>query len=155
MKTRILIATILSALIVVFALVRAFSLSQNTALPYESGRHSEFTIHIPKGTNGIWSYQPSHIDLGKGDRFSVTIMNDDDIPRGFALDTFGVNETLPRHISCTTRELYAKNSVGPVLYCSVMCGKGMVATGTHRGESRGYFDMEGIHSINEAAPPNS
>ncbi len=146
MKTRVLIALTLIAIISVIFLVRAFKLSQTAATPFVNGKYVEFTIHIPKGT---WSYEPNHILLTKGDRFRVTIFNDDDIDHGFAIDAYGVNEVLSPHSSRQTRELLAVESGTFTFYCSLMCSEGVVATGTYRGQTRGHFDMEGTIKVIE------
>ena len=46
MNTRTIIATIYLIKIVLFALVWAFSLSQNTALSYESGKNGHFDTSL-------------------------------------------------------------------------------------------------------------
>jgi plastocyanin len=147
MKTRILIAAILSLAIVLLALYRAFTLSREEVVPHESGRRTEVSIRIPKGS---WSYEPDVIRVGEGDRFTVTIVNDDDIPHGFAIDTYGVDESIPPHESRTTRELLAKKNGVFMFYCSLMCGEGEYA-----GKTRGHFDMEGTLVVSERSPISS
>lgn len=141
MKTRILIAAVLSLAIVLLALYRAFTLSREETALYESGKRAEVTIRIPKGS---WSYEPDVVRVGEGDRFTVTIVNDDDIPHGFALDTYGVDETIPPHESRTTRELLATKNGEFMFYCSIMCGEGV-----YEGKTRGHFDMEGTLVVSE------
>jgi heme/copper-type cytochrome/quinol oxidase subunit 2 len=87
------------------------------------------------------------VRVGEGDRFTVTIVNEDDIPHGFAIDTYGVDETIPPHESRTTRELLAQKNGVFMFYCSLMCGEGV-----YEGKVRGHFDMEGTLVISERSP---
>jgi len=144
MRQRITIAAILALLIVAFALMRGYQLSKETLVPYQSGRFTSLEVRIPKGT---WSYQPDKLEVAKGDTFTITVQNDDDIVHGFALDPYGINMSLLPHQTQTTPPLLAKDSGDFMFYCSVMCGEGMVATGTYAGEKRGHFDMVGTFVV--------
>ena len=146
MKTRILIATILALSIVVVVVFRSFTLTKIETAPFISGKQEKLTVHISKGT---WSFEPSNIDIERGEVFTITIVNDDDITHGFAVDAYGVNETVPPHESRTTRPLQAGQNGTFAFYCSVMCGEGVVATGTNSGSPRGHFDMEGKITVSE------
>lgn len=146
MKTRIFIAAFLSCSIVFVALYRGYVLSKIEIAPFTSGKQEEIIVRIPKGT---WSYEPSSIALERGEVFTLKIINDDDIAHGFAVDIYGVNETIPPHESRTTRPLAATESGTFQFYCSLSCGGGLVATGTYSGTMRGHFDMEGEITVSE------
>ena len=107
MKTRILIAFTLALAIVLVALYRGYTLSKIQTVPFVNGKHEEVVVRIPKGT---WSYEPNNIHLERGEVFTFTIINEDDIPHGFAVDTYGVNETIPPHEERTTRSLACATS---------------------------------------------
>jgi heme/copper-type cytochrome/quinol oxidase subunit 2 len=149
MKQRIFICALLTFAIMVAFILRTNALLHltETEVPFLTSVHTELQIRIPKGT---WSYEPNRITLQKGDRFTVTITNEDDIVHGFAIDVYGINETIPPHSVRRTREFLANTSGIFNFYCSVMCGEGVVATGTWKGTTRGHFDMEGVLLVTDS-----
>ena len=140
MRARVALTLVLLALIALVAISRVFLLERGANTPYLSGRIVHLTVRVEKGS---WEFVPDRLTLARGDRFDVTVVNDDDIPHGFGSDEFKVLMDVPAGATKTTRMLHAKESGSFRFYCSVMCGEGIVATGTKKGDRRGHFDMEG------------
>ena len=104
----------------------------------------DVVIHIPAHT---WSYVPDHIIVTSGDELHLTLVSEDDIAHGFAIDEYYVNMPLPPHSTRTIPTFIASGSGDKLFYTSVSDGEGQVTTGKHKGETRGHFDMSGTLSV--------
>lgn len=69
-----------------------------------------------------WEFEPSTIEVNKGDRVVLTITSED-VKHGFAIDDFGVAVTLEPGKTVTT-EFVADKAGTYDFYCSVYCGSG-------------------------------
>lgn len=77
----------------------------------------EFTLTAKR-----WEFEPSTIEVNKGDRVVLTITSND-VKHGFAIDDFGVAVTLEPGKTVTT-EFVADKAGTYDFYCSVYCGEG-------------------------------
>ncbi len=69
-----------------------------------------------------WEFEPSTIEVNKGDRVVLTITSED-VKHGFAIDDFGVAITLEPGKTITTEFIADKTGTFD-FYCSVYCGSG-------------------------------
>jgi len=69
-----------------------------------------------------WDYSPATITVKEGDRVKLNI-KDVDVPHGFAIFEFSVNERLTPG-GTTTVEFTADKAGEYIYFCSVQCGKG-------------------------------
>ncbi|MEK7541489.1 MAG: cupredoxin domain-containing protein [Patescibacteria group bacterium] len=104
------------------------------SVPVTTGRVREITIIAKKNE---WRFVPEVLDVERGDKVIVTIINEDDYDHGISLDAFGVSQRMPANGTITVEFVATQEGDFP-FYCSVPCGEGEVA-----GEKRGHFDMVG------------
>ncbi len=108
------------------------------------GQNKSIIIRIPLHS---WSFEPDHIDAVVGDTLSITVINEDDIAHGFAIEEYRVRQSVPA-FATTTLPLFTVSHEGKFqFYCSEICGDGKAESGTHKGDNRGHFDMAGQLSV--------
>jgi len=88
-----------------------------------------------------WIFEPELIEVDKGDKIILTMVNEDEYDHGIAIDAFGIAQRMPANGTVKTEFIVTQEGDFP-FYCSVPCGEGVVD-----GEKRTHFDMIGrIHS---------
>lgn len=112
---------------------RIFFLSEENA-PVTTGAVREFTVIAKKDE---WRFIPEEIDVDRGDKVVMTIVNEDDYDHGISIDAFGVSQRMPANETIKLEFIATQPGEFP-LYCSVPCGEGEVD-----GVKRGHFDMVG------------
>jgi len=133
MNTYIVILSISILIIAGGILYRNFILSEGD-LPVETGVIREFTIIAEKNK---WAFKPEEIEIDRGDKVVLTIINEDAYDHGFAIDALGISQRMPAN--STIKVDFIASQLGDFqYYCSVPCGEG----DTDRGH-RTHFDMIG------------
>lgn len=112
---------------------RAFLLPEESR-PVETGVIREFTIVADKNE---WRFTPELIEVNRGDRVKMTVINEDDYDHGIAIDAFGISQRMPANSTIKMEFVVTQEGDFP-FYCSVPCGEGMVD-----GKKRTHFDMIG------------
>ena len=112
---------------------RVFFLSE-AAKPVTTGEVKEFTVVAKKDT---WSFIPETIEVNRGDKIIMTVVNEDSYDHGIAIDAFGISQRMPA-LGTIKIEFTATQAGDFPFYCSVPCGEGIVD-----GKKRGHFDMIG------------
>lgn len=102
--------------------------------PVETGKIREITITSQKDR---WNFMPEIIEVDRGDRIILTIVNEDDYDHGIALDAFGISQRMPANSTIKIEFVVTQEGEFP-FYCSVPCGEGIVD-----GKKRTHFDMVG------------
>lgn len=115
--------------------------------PVETGVVRNFTIIAEKDE---WRWTPETIEVDRGDRIRLEIINEDDYDHGIAIDAFGVSQRMPAK-STINLEFVATQLGDFQYYCSVPCGEGDVD-----GKKRTHFDMIGVIKVRapQASPVN-
>ena len=128
-------------LIIVMAVVIAGGVAYKIFLrpessnPMSTGNVKEFTITATKDT---WSFVPEEIDVDRGDKVVLTVINEDAYDHGIGIDAFGISQRMPANQ--TIKFDFVATQPGEFLfYCSVPCGDGDVPGHGHRT----HFDMVG------------
>lgn len=103
-----------------------------SSVPVVTGEVREITISAQKNQ---WRFVPENIEVNRGDKIILTIINEDDYDHGLAIDAFGISQRMPANSTIKTEFIVTQEGDFPV-YCSVPCGSGEVD-----GEKRGHFDM--------------
>lgn len=110
-----------------------FLLPEGSA-PVTTGHVREITIIAKKDE---WRFVPEAVDVERGDKIVMTVINEDAYDHGLAIDAFGISQRMPAN-STINIEFVATQIGDFPFYCSVPCGEG----DTH-GEHRTHFDMIG------------
>ena len=132
------IALIIIAVILIGAGIgyRVFLLPKSS-VPVTTGKTREITIIARKDK---WIFEPETIDVDRGDKLVLTVVNEDNYDHGIAIDAFGVSQRMPANSTIHVEFVVTQEGDFP-FYCSVPCGDGEVD-----GKKRGHFDMVGkIH----------
>lgn len=116
---------------------RVFLLPESS-VPFDSGRVRNFTIIAKKNE---WRFIPEDIEVARGDRVILEVINEDDYDHGIAIDAFGVSQRMPAD-SIIKVEFVATQEGDFPFYCSVPCGEGVV-----NGVKRTHFDMIGKFKV--------
>lgn len=118
---------------------RTFLLSEE-AKPVETGVVREITV---TAVENEWRFTPEIIEVNRGDRIVMTVVNEDNYDHGIAIDAFGVSQRMPA--KSTIKVEFVATQLGEFpFFCSVPCGEGIVD-----GKKRSHFDMIGkIHVKN-------
>ena len=106
--------------------------------PVTTGAVREITIRAEKDR---WLFTPEIIDVDRGDKIIMTVINEDDYDHGIAIDAFGISQRMPANSTIKIDFVVTQAGDFP-FYCSVPCGEGDVVIGgktTHRT----HFDMIG------------
>ena len=114
-------------------LYRAFLLPEESK-PVETGVIREITIVANKNE---WRFNPEVIEVDRGDRLIMTVINEDDYDHGIAIDAFGITQRMPANETIKVEFVVTQAGDFP-FYCSVPCGEGIVD-----GAKRTHFDMIG------------
>ena len=120
---------------------RTFFLSQKDA-PVSTGVLRQFTVTAKKDE---WKFIPEEINVDRGDKVVLTVINEDEYEHGIAIDAFGVSQRMPAKSTITIEFVATQPGEFP-FYCSVPCGEGEV---DHT--KRGHFDMVGRLKVQDAA----
>ncbi|MDP3792476.1 MAG: cupredoxin domain-containing protein [bacterium] len=112
--------------------------------PVETGVVRNFKIVADKDG---WRWTPEVIEVDRGDRLKLEIVNEDEYDHGLAIDAFGVSQRMPAR-STINVEFVATQLGDFQYYCSVPCGEGEVD-----GVKRTHFDMIGVIKVKPAANP--
>ena len=131
-KYKILIIT--TVLIIVGGVAYKQFLRPKTRDAVVTGAVKEFTITSQKDR---WNFVPESIEVTRGDKVILTIVNEDSYDHGFALDAFGVSQRMPANSTIKVEFVVTQSGEFP-FYCSVPCGEGEVD-----GAKRTHFDMIG------------
>lgn len=147
MNKYVFIGIALVALIVVGVLYKQFVGSNES--PIETGVVKEFTIVSKKLE---WRFEPETIEVERGDKVKVRVVNEDNFDHGVAIDAFGISQRLPANGTIDIEFVATKSGEFP-FYCSVSCSSsdnssfglanGEVQTGPYAGTVRGHFEHIG------------
>jgi plastocyanin len=129
-------------IIIIFAIVvlgagigyRAFLLPEELK-PTVTGVERDITIVARKDK---WLFEPEFIEVDKGDKVILTMINEDDYDHGIAIDAYGIAQRMPASATVRTEFIITQEGDFP-FYCSVPCGEGIVD-----GTKRTHFDMLGV-----------
>jgi plastocyanin len=102
--------------------------------PLTTGVVREFIITSEKNK---WNFVPENIEVNRGDKVVITVVNKDDYDHGIAIDAFGISQRMPANSSIKF-EFVATQAGEFAYYCSVPCGEGVVD-----GAKRTHFSMQG------------
>jgi len=108
--------------------------------PVETGVVRNFTVIAEKDE---WRWMPEVIEVDRGDRIKLEIINKDEYDHGIAIDAFGVSQRMPAN-STINVEFVATQLGDFQYYCSVPCGEGEVD-----GVKRTHFDMIGVIKVRQ------
>ncbi len=112
---------------------RVYLLPQKS-VPVTSGKTREITITAKKDQ---WRFDPEVIEVDRGDKVILHMVNEDNYDHGVAIDKFGISQRMGPNAT-TNIEFVATQEGDFPLYCSVPCGEGEVD-----GKHRGHVDMVG------------
>lgn len=118
-------------------LYRRFVLPESS-LPFTSGRIVNVTLVAKKDE---WQFLPENINVQRGDKVVMTVINEDEYDHGLAIDAFGVSQRMPAKSTIKIDFVATQEGDFP-FYCSVPCGEGMVD-----GVKRTHFDMIGALKV--------
>ena len=133
MNKYLIIIGVIVLIIIVGIVYRTFFLSES-AKPVTTGAVKEITITAKQNQ---WRFEPDIIDVNRGDKVVLTVVNEDDYDHGIGIDSFGISQRMPAK-STIKVEFVATQPGDFPFYCSVPCGEGMVD-----GKKRTHFDMIG------------
>ncbi|MBI2100011.1 MAG: cupredoxin domain-containing protein [Candidatus Vogelbacteria bacterium] len=128
------ILLIVGAVIIAGGLGYRLFLLPQTSAPVVSGAVREITIIAKRNE---WRFAPEDINVERGDRVKLTVINEDNYDHGLAIDAFGISQRMPAN-STIHLEFVATQAGDFPFYCSVPCGGGVV-----NGEKRDHFSMVG------------
>ena len=112
--------------------------------PVETGMVKNFTVIAEKDK---WRFVPETIEVDRGDRIKLEVVNEDEYDHGLAIDAFGVSQRMPA--KSTINVEFVVTQVGDFpYYCSVPCGEGTVD-----GVKRTHFDMIGVIKVRPVKIP--
>ena len=139
------VALIIVAVVLIGAGIgyRAFLLPQSS-VPVTTGKTREITIIARKDK---WIFEPETIDVDRGDKLVLTVVNEDNYDHGIAIDAFGVSQRMPANGTIKVEFVVTQEGDFP-FYCSVPCGDGVVD-----GKPRGHFDMVGKIHVKSIVSP--
>ena len=132
--------TILGTLIIAGGVVYRLGFLKAGDVPVVSGAVKEFTVTVQKDS---WAFSPEEIDVERGDKVVLTVVNKDNYDHGIAIDAFGVSQRMPANETIHIEFIATQPGEFP-FYCSVPCGEGEV-----EGHKRGHFDMVGKIKVHD------
>lgn len=133
MNKYIWLIVILAVVIIAGIGYRTFLLAEEKK-PVETGVVREITITAKKDE---WRFVPEEIEVNRGDRLKLTVVNEDDYDHGIGIDAFGISQRMPALGTIKIEFVVTQAGEFPII-CSVPCGEGEVD-----GMKRGHFDMIG------------
>ena len=119
---------------------RIFLLPESS-IPVETGIIREITIVAKKDE---WRFAPEMIEVNRGDRIKLKLVNEDDYDHGLTIDAFGITPRMPANQTIEVVFVATQEGDFP-FFCSVPCGEGAV-----NGEKRTHFDMIGTLHVRSA-----
>ncbi|OGZ56646.1 MAG: hypothetical protein A3H64_01840 [Candidatus Ryanbacteria bacterium RIFCSPLOWO2_02_FULL_45_11c] len=140
MNKYLIIGIIVVVVLIGGALYRTYLLPEELR-PVETGVVREITVVAKKDD---WRFLPENIEINRGDRVKMTVINEDIYDHGIAIDAFGISQRMPAN-STITFEFVATQAGDFQYYCSVPCGEG----DTHDGNHRTHFDMIGTIKVKD------
>ena len=123
---------------------RIFFLAEENK-PVTTGEAKEFTVVAKKNT---WSFIPETIEVDRGDKITMTVVNEDDYDHGIAIDAFGVSQRMPA-LGTIKIEFTATQAGDFPFYCSVPCGQCEEKACEVNGKRPGHFDMVGTIKVRD------
>ena len=108
--------------------------------PVETGVIRNFTVIAEKDK---WRFVPETIEVDRGDRVKLEVINEDEYDHGIAIDAFGVSQRMPARSTINVEFVVTQIGDFP-FYCSVPCGEGEVD-----GRKRTHFDMIGVIRVRQ------
>lgn len=147
MNKFLIIGIVLVGIVVAGVLYKEFVGSSEA--PIETGVVRDITV-ISKRLE--WRFEPEAIEVDRGDRVRLTVINEDNFDHGVAIDAFGISQRLPANATIDIEFVATKSGEFP-FYCSVSCSAsdnpsfglqdGLVETGPYAGTLRGHFEHIG------------
>jgi plastocyanin len=102
--------------------------------PVTTGVVKEVTI---RAVRDAWLFEPEEIEINRGDKLIMHLVNEDDYDHGVGIDAYGVSQRMPANETITI-EMVATQAGEFPFYCSVPCGEG-----EYHNAHRTHFDMVG------------
>ncbi len=102
--------------------------------PMTTGEIVKVTVTAVKDA---WLFEPEEIEVNRGDKVIMTVVNEDSYDHGFAIDKLGISQRMPAN-STIKIEFVATQPGEFQYYCSVPCGEG-----EYKGVKRTHFNMIG------------
>lgn len=133
MNKYFIIIGIVVLLVVAGGVYRAYFLPE-ASKPVTTGVERRITITAIKDE---WRFEPEDIEVNRGDKIILTIVNEDDYDHGLAIDAYGLSQRMPANETITVEFVATQEGDFP-FFCSVPCGEGVV-----NGVKRTHFDMIG------------
>ena len=140
MNKYLIIGILVVVIVIGGALYRTYFLPESSK-PVETGVVREITVVAKKDD---WRFLPEDIEINRGDRIKMTVINEDIYDHGIAIDAFGISQRMPAN-STITFEFVATQAGDFLYYCSVPCGEGDTPDGNHRT----HFDMIGTIKVKD------
>lgn len=130
---------IVGAVVVASGIAYRIFLLPQSRVPVTTGIVKEITVVAKKNT---WSFVPETIEVDRGDRVVLTVVNEDDYDHGIAIDAFGISQRMPAKQTIKV-EFIATQAGDFPFYCSVPCGECEENACEVNGKRPGHFDMVG------------
>lgn len=125
---------IIGVLIIGGGIVYRVAFLKSEDRPVTTGAVKEVTVTAKRDA---WLFEPEEIEVNRGDKVIMTVVNEDSYDHGFAIDALGVSQRMPA--SQTIKVEFVATQAGEFqYYCSVPCGEG-----EYKGVKRTHFDMIG------------
>ena len=125
-------------LIIIGGVVYRVFLIPQSSVPVTSGKVVNIKLVAVKDE---WIFIPENIDVHRGDKVVMEVVNEDEYDHGIAIDAFGISQRMPA--KSTIKVEFVATQVGDFqYYCSVPCGEGIV-----NGKKRTHFDMIGTLKV--------
>ncbi len=115
-----------------------------SSVPVTTGNVKNITIRAVKNE---WRFTPEDVDIQRGDKVVMEVINEDDYDHGLAIDAYGISQRMPAHETIRI-EFIATQEGDFQFYCSVPCGEGEVGD-----KHRTHFDMIGTLHVKSLTPP--
>mgnify|MGYP001563098046 CR=1 FL=1 len=135
---------IVGALVIGGGIVYRVFLIPAENLPVTTGQIKEVTVVAKKDT---WSFVPEEVEVNRGDKVILTVINEDNYDHGIGIDAYGISQRMPANQTIKIQFVATQAGEFP-LYCSVPCGEGIV-----NGKKRGHFDMIGKLKVRNIVQP--
>ena len=121
-------------LVIIGGVVYKIFLRPQSSEPVITGVEKNITIIAEQDK---WRFSPEDIEINRGDKVMMAVINEDDYDHGIAIDAYGISQRMPAK-STIKVEFTATQEGDFPFYCSVPCGEGIVD-----GKKRTHFDMIG------------
>ena len=124
--------------IIVGGIIYRVYLLPSSSIPVISGKVINLTLVAKKNQ---WEFVPNIVDVHRGDKIIMEVINEDDYDHGIAIDAFGISQRMPAQSTIKVEFIATQEGDFP-FYCSVPCGEGVVD-----GKKRTHFDMIGTLKV--------